>query len=120
MDWLDDSTSFQENTITVWFRAVGVEEFLSLMDTKKFSTREVSSSMKQFGLSLEETIKYADKKINKEYVSILKITLKVEALDLQDYEAKPDPFIFKSGTVTIQKENLEKLNDYILSIEQEV
>ncbi|KWX81034.1 hypothetical protein AMQ84_01365 [Paenibacillus riograndensis] len=100
------------------FRAVSPEEFYQIMKTGTF---EIGDGMqtKQFGLKLEEVLKYANQPYNTEYAAIIKVSIGKDALkNLAQYSTSIDSSIFKSGVFTIQFDKLEEFNKLIKAIEQ--
>jgi len=98
------------------YRAIDAEEFASVFKTKRFSLHERKSSVKYFAFNFEETLEFANKSFNNELVAILEVKIYNENLNNVGDFVNVDPFCFKSGTVEIQLENLEKFNACILEI----
>ena len=98
------------------FRAVGDTEFYSIMRTKQFSIHPKGAHVKYFGLDYNETLAFADKVTNIDVTAIVEVTVLSEVLDrIGDY-THVDSFIFKSGTVVIQSEDLDEFNRAIQQI----
>jgi filamentous hemagglutinin len=55
---------------------------------------------RQFALTMDEAIAYADRDLSK--VAILRATVKASALDTIDFSTTIDPFIFRNGVYTVQ------------------
>ena len=106
------------NTVELWYRTVGVSEYQSIMNTNAFSNTANSTSVKYFGLSAEETEKYANK--YPEYVAVFKVTV---TKDFHDYivnvkgTTHVDAFLFKSGTIVVEPEDISALNRNVVAIE---
>ena len=99
------------------YRAVGAEEFNSVMRSKKFSCVPDGADVKYFGLDLSETIQFSNMAFNRHVVAVLKIKVLGSVLDVVADYTHCDPFLFKSGTVEIENSNLDILNKAISSIE---
>ncbi|MTV40551.1 RHS repeat-associated core domain-containing protein [Duganella radicis] len=102
---------------TTLFRAVSPEEFNALIKSKKFSFGPNGSEMKQFGFSLDEVVKFAD--FASDYAAVIKIEVKTSVLsNFSVTLGKIDPFIFKSGVVTVNGQaGINILNKAVKSIE---
>ncbi|WHI53284.1 pre-toxin TG domain-containing protein [Microbulbifer sp. MLAF003] len=83
------------------YRAVGPDEYHSLITMRgKFEFGPNGSEMKQFGMSFDEVLKYAN--TNPEYAAILRVTVQKNSLKQFHFsKGKIDPFIFKGGVVTV-------------------
>lgn len=92
-------TSGVSDTIDL-YRAVGVREFNSVMDSGAFLPAANSLEGRQFALTMGEALSYADADISK--VAILRATIDRSALGALDFSNNIDPFIFKNGVVTVQ------------------
>jgi hypothetical protein len=99
---------------TSLFRAVGPEEFYNVMKTQKFTISPRGMDTKQFGLTLQETLDFANK--YSDIAAIIEIKVPTTGLNLLGDFQHVDPFIFKSGTVTIQLDRLGDFNKIIQSI----
>lgn len=100
--------------LTTLFRAVGPEEFYDVIKTGKFSVTPQGLQAKQFGLSFDETLKFADK--YSDIGAIIEVKIPTEQLNkLADF-TQVDKFIFKSGTVTIHVDKLDDFNKMIQEI----
>ena len=82
------------------FRAVGVKEFQSIQQNKAFLPGPGSLEGRQFALSFEEALNFADFDLTK--VAIMKVTVERNAIDLFDFSKNIDPFIFRNGVITVQ------------------
>ncbi|MCL1986842.1 MAG: hypothetical protein FWG64_02590 [Firmicutes bacterium] len=101
---------------TKLYRAVGVEEYLSIIKTGEFTLRKNRDDVKYFGLDFEETLLFANKAFNKALVSIFEVEIKSAILnEIADF-TNVDPFLFKKGTIEIQEENLEDFNKAIIKV----
>jgi len=75
------------------------------MKTGKFSMIPNGMQAKLFGLSFEETMAFAEK--FKDIGAIIEVKIPTAALkSLADF-TQVDPFIFKSGTITIHVDKLD-------------
>ena len=98
------------------FRAVGVREYDSIMKNQTFLPGANSLEGRQFALSFDEALKYAD--TDKSKVAIIKATVSKSALESFDFSKGIDPFIFKNGVYTVQPGEQSKiLTESIQSIE---
>ncbi|MCL2015383.1 MAG: hypothetical protein FWG68_03945 [Defluviitaleaceae bacterium] len=98
------------------YRAVGVEEYLSIMKIGKFALREGRDTVKYFGLDFEETLLFANKAFNNSLVAVFEVEIKHTVLNKIGDFTNVDPFLFKKGTVEIQEEVLEDFNKAILKV----
>jgi len=103
--------------ITTLYRAVGPEEFHSAMNGKRFSFPPNGSEMKQFGFDLDEVLVFAD--FQTDYAAILRVDVSTSVLGkLSVSQGKIDPFIFRSGVLTLEgTEALKVFNSSIRSVE---
>ncbi|MFI5441381.1 RHS repeat domain-containing protein [Pseudomonas aeruginosa] len=100
------------------YRAVGPEEFYSIMDSGKFSLRYEGNEMKQFGMNLNEVLTYAN--TNFDYSAVVKAVVDKSALKgFEVTHGQIDSFIFKSGVVTVKEGGMELLNRSVRSIHHE-
>ena len=98
------------------YRAVGPKEFYEVMKTSKFTVVPNGLQAKQFGLSFEETLKFAEK--YSDVGAIIEVKVPSNMLNkLADF-TQVDKFIFKNGTVTIQADKLDEFNKIIQEITQ--
>lgn len=98
------------------YRAVGADEFSSIIRTKQFAVLEHGLQVKHFGLDYSETLCFADKDFNIDVVAILEVEINSALLkELGDF-THVDTFIFRSGTVEIRSDRLSEFNNAILKI----
>jgi hypothetical protein len=98
------------------YRAVGENEFYSVMQTGYFSVLEKGAHVKYFGLNFDETLAFANMIINIEVVAIFEVTVITEVLKKIGDFTNVDIFLFKSGTVEIPAEKLVEFNNAIQEI----
>jgi len=98
------------------YRAVGADEFSSIIRTKRFSVLEHGLHVKHFGLNFDETLEFANKDFNVDVVAIFEIEVYYNVLITFADFTHVDPYIFISGTVEISEDNLEMFNNSILKI----
>jgi filamentous hemagglutinin len=98
------------------FRAIGENEFFSVMRTGRFSYWSYSAKVKYFANDFDETLKFANMAFATDITAILEIRVHTEVLDKIGDFTNVDTTLFKSGTVEIQPEYLEEFNDSILEI----
>ncbi|WP_275444447.1 RHS repeat-associated core domain-containing protein [Delftia tsuruhatensis] len=98
------------------YRAVGPEEFNSIMKTKQFSFPPNGSEMKQFGFQFDEVLKFSN--FQSDYAAIIRVDIPTNILgNFNITHGQIDPFIFRSGVLTIQGiDDLNKLNQSLRSI----
>lgn len=101
--------------ITEIFRAVSKAELKDIQKTGQFRSTLGSLEAKQFGLSQKET--QAFQSMYSDLAATTKTTIDTKTLDKVGDLTPVDSFNFKTGTVTIQKENLEQFNKAIKAIE---
>ena len=102
--------------IITLYRAVGAEEYYSIMDTNKFSTYSGMTEVKYFALDFRETIEYADKSYNTDVVAIFEVALKRAVIEKIGDFTHVDPSIFKEGTLIIHEEDIDEFNQAIIRI----
>ena len=61
--------------LTHLFRAVGIEEYYSIMRTKKFACHPEGSEIKYFGIDFEETLAFANEIINIEVIAVIEVSV---------------------------------------------
>ncbi|NLK96352.1 MAG: hypothetical protein GX275_14385 [Clostridiales bacterium] len=84
------------------------------MKTGEFSVIPNGLQAKQFGLSFEETLEFAEK--YSDIGAVIEVKLPKEVInELGDF-TQVDNFIFKNGTVTIQADKLGEFNKAIEQI----
>ena len=98
------------------YRAVGVDEFSSIIRTKQFTVLENGLHIKCFGMDLAETLDFANKDFNVDVVAVFEVTISEDILNRIGDFTHVDPYIFKSGTVEIRVENLDEFNREMLSV----
>jgi len=104
-----------DNTISL-YRAMGADEFESVMLAKMFTLHKGKADVKYFGLDFDETLQFANKAFNRDLVAVIEVQIdKYILMKIGDY-THVDPFLFKCGTVEIQPENLEQFNNSITKI----
>ena len=97
---------------TTLYRSVGADELADIKKTGKFNLKNGSMETKQFGLSLDET-KIFGNWANQSNIVSAKIPNRIfYRLD----PTKVDPFIFKSGVVTVTASMLNSFNNNLLDI----
>ena len=101
------------------YRAVGVDEFYSIMQTGHFSLNPDNAvNVKYFGVDYEETLAFASKIQFMDIVAVVEVgVLRDILLRIGDF-TQVDTFLFKKGTVIIQAENLDEFNGAIKYIVQ--
>ena len=98
------------------YRAVGVEEFASIIELSKFTIPDCGVGVKYFGLNFEETLVFANDNFNNGIIAIFEATIAKNILEEIGDFTHVDRFIFKSGTVIISAEDLEVFNNSIQEI----
>ena len=106
------------NELTVLYRAVGLEEYYSIIQTNSFTCHPTGAEVKYFGLDFIETEKFANLIINLDIVAVFRIMIPSSNLKLIGDFTNVDQFLFKKGTVMIHKINLIDFNNAIKSIIQ--
>ena len=103
---------------TKLYRAVGEEEYLSIIRDKCFATHPdgLGAEVKYFGKNFEETLLFVNTALGKSYVAIFEISISANIVNAIDDKTPVDATIFKSGTVVIQSEDLEFFNDNVRCI----
>jgi len=102
--------------IITLYRAVGAEEYYSIMDTNKFDICGGMTEVKYFALSFEETTAYAEKSYNADVVAVFEIAAKRSVVECIGDFTRVDPSIFKAGTIIIHEEDIDEFNQAIISI----
>jgi RHS repeat-associated protein len=98
------------------FRAVSPGEFNDIMSTGAFRAAPGAFEGKQFGLTLEETLNFAD--TAPDTAAIIKATIPQSTFKQLQFNNTIDPFIFKSGVITAQPgAQMNLLNSTVISIE---
>ena len=98
------------------YRAVGVEEFNSIMRISCFTCLPDGVEVKYFGLNFDETLYFANMAVNIETVAVLEATVLESVLNCIADFTHVDPFLFKSGTVEVHISRLDKFNNAIQKI----
>ncbi|WP_255593505.1 RHS repeat-associated core domain-containing protein [Acidovorax sp. sic0104] len=98
------------------YRAVGPEEFYSLINGGRFAFGPNGATMKQFGFKLDETLKYAN--WSTDYAAIIRADIPRSALkDLSVSFGQIDAYIFRNGVVTVEGQRaLDALNRAVITI----
>ena len=112
---MDDRAIVSEET-AVLYRAIGADEFYSVMSTKRFALHPKRVPVKYFGLNFEETLAFANMVINIDIVAVLEIHVDKNILDRVGDFTQVDVFLFKKGTVEIQPENMDEFNESIRTV----
>jgi hypothetical protein len=102
------------------YRAIGSDEFESVMLTKQFSFLKNKAEVKYFGFNFDETLRFANKAFNMDLVAVIEVKINKVVLDKIGDFTHVDPFLFKSGTVEIQPENLDEFNRAIVKITHKI
>lgn len=106
--------SLRTDDITSIYRAVGPNEYYSVVGSGKFDTVPTGMEVKQFGLDMQDTINFAERYPN--IAAVLEVKIPKGILNNIGDFTKVDTTIFKNGTVTIQPENLDIFNKYLKEI----
>jgi hypothetical protein len=102
------------DSLTSLYRAVGPDEFYDVMKTGEFNVIPNGLQAKQFGLSYEETLKFAEK--YSDIGAVIEVKLPTDVLNKLGDFTQVDRFIFKNGTVTIEADKLGEFNKAIQEI----
>ena len=98
------------------YRAVDDREFYSIMKTARFSCLPGGVGLKYFGKSLRDTIRFADKVINKHAVAVVEVEVLSEIVERIGDFVDVDPYLFKCGTVEIWESDLDEFNNAIIRL----
>ena len=100
---------------TKLYRAVGVEEYLSIVRNKCFTIHPdgLGAEVKYFGNDFDETLKFVNSALGKSYVAIFEVSIQKSIVNAIDDKTPVDATIFKSGTVVIQSGDLDFFNKNI-------
>ena len=98
------------------YRAMGAEEFENVMLLKQFFIHKSKAEVKYFGLDFDETLQFANKAFNMDLVAVVEVAISKAVIDKIGDFTHVDPFLFKSGTVEIQPEELDEFNRAIIKI----
>jgi len=104
------------NKITKLYRAVGYNEFSKIINTSTFSLRPNGLEAKYFGMDFDETLDFSNKVFNIHVVAIVEVMIEEQIINEIGDFTMVDTTVFKSGTVEIDKINLDKFNDSIIEI----
>jgi hypothetical protein len=111
---ISKSASKTGNQLISIYRAVGPDEFYSVMKSGKFNVIPNGLQAKQFGLSLEETLKFANK--YSDIGAIIEVKIPINILRKIGDFTHVDRFLFKNGTITIHLDKLVEFNNVIQQI----
>ena len=105
----------ESEILTKLYRAVGVEEYLSVVRNKCFDVHPdgLGAEVKYFGNDFAETLKFVNSALGKSYVAIFEISILTSVVNAIDDKTPVDATIFKSGTVVIQSADLDFFNKNI-------
>ena len=106
----------QKDQMVRLFRAIGFAEYVSIMETGKFTLRPNGLESKYFGMDFDETLVFANKVFNIHVVAIVETEIESGILDIVGDFTKVDSSVFKSGTVAIHKDQLDEFNNAIRKI----
>lgn len=99
---------------TTLYRAVSPAEYSSIMKFGQFSFGPAGSEMKQFGFNLNEVLTFAN--FETDYAAIVKAEIPTNFLGSFNVSNGIDPFIFKSGVLTVNKSGLDLFNSIVTNI----
>jgi len=102
--------------VATLYRAVGAEEYYSIMSTMQFSIHPRCLPVKYFGLDYNETLDFANMVINIDLVAVLEVMVEKDILDRIGDFTNVDVFLFRKGTVEIQPEYLDEFNKSVISV----
>jgi len=93
------------------YRTVDPKEYSNLLGERKFSFGPTGSEMKQFGLNVDEVLKFSN--FSSDYAAIVSVDVPTNMLQKLGFSrGQIDPYIFREGVVTVQgAENLKLLNE---------
>ncbi|WP_321818800.1 MULTISPECIES: DUF637 domain-containing protein, partial [unclassified Paraburkholderia] len=112
---LASAVSAPNSGITTIYRAMGPEEFSSVMSSGQFSFVLGNNEMKQFGFNLNEVLTYAN--FESDYAAIVSADIPTSVLGNFSFSNTIDPFIFKSGVLSVErKPALSLLNSVVTNI----
>jgi hypothetical protein len=109
-----------DDEVVSLYRAMGAGEFENVMLTKQFSLLKNKAEVKYFGFDFDETLRFADKAFNMDLVAVVEVKISKVVLGKIGDFTHVDPFLFKSGTVEIQPENLDEFNRAIVMITHKI
>ena len=67
-------------------------------------------------IHIDDTLKFADKVINKYVVAVIEIEVLRRVVDRVGDFPEVDPFLFKHGTVVVWENDLDEFNNAVLRI----
>jgi len=115
----NQATNTQENNeVSLFFRAMDENELYMALETQMFALHPERAQVKYFGLNLNETLAFANHPINSQLVGIVEARVHADFLTKIENSIQVDTFIFKSGTVVVNAQQLASLNAHIISIRQ--
>jgi len=101
--------------MTTVFRAVSQLEYSSIIATGQFSLLPGGNEMKQFGFNLTETLNFAT--FQPDYAFVIRAEIPDSALARFHVSKIIDPFIFRSGVLTvIRQPGLVLFNSLVTNI----
>jgi hypothetical protein len=100
----------------ILYRAIGLAEYNSILEKGMFSLRPNGLESKYFGMDFDETLDFANRVFNVHVVAIVEATIARDVLDLIGDFTRVDPSVFKSGTVEIHEEHLDRFNKAVIDI----
>ena len=104
--------------LTALYRAVGLEEYYSIVRRNELSCHPTGAEVKYFGIDRGETEKFANMVINLDVVAVFEVVISKVVLEEVGDFTEVDKFLFKKGTVEIHKTDLDRFNSAIESIVQ--
>jgi len=100
------------------YRAVGVREYNTVMESQMFKAGANSLEGRQFAFTEEEALEYAKTDLSK--VAILRAEVSSDVLPELDFSKNIDPFIFKNGVITVQPGKQSQLFHDVLQVIEHV
>jgi len=101
--------------MTTVFRALSQLEYSSVITTRQFSLLPGGIEIKQFGFSLNETLDFA--MFQPDYAFIIRADIPDNALARFHVSKTIDPFIFRSGVLTIVRQpGIDLFNSLVTNI----
>ncbi|WP_354681921.1 filamentous hemagglutinin N-terminal domain-containing protein [Cupriavidus necator] len=112
----NDAAKALEGQFTTLYRAVSPEEYHSIMKSGQFNFGPAGSEMKQFGFNLNEVLTYAN--FSTDYAALVKVTIPSNAIYNFGVSKNIDPFIFRSGVLTVNgKRGLDLFNSVVKNVD---
>jgi len=105
-----------DNSLIKLYRAVGYNELSKIISTSTFSLRPNGLEAKYFGMNFEETLDFANKVFNIHVVAIVEVMINEQIVNEIGDFTMVDTTVFKSGTVEIDKFNLDRFNTSIIEV----